>query len=313
MTTQTEQEILAPESTLAVFEPFVAELKEFEETNKSLVFDYETKDGQKQARSHVAKIRTLRAAIKKAKESATAGYREKTKIINAKGAEYDAQVLEMIDVHLKPVEAAEQRESDRKTEILGRIDEIKNCITLCTGKDAAEIEDTISQVQRIEPTEARFSEFYMTAEQVINDTLEGLNAMLAQRKEYEAEQEELIRLRGLQAEQDEKERIEREARQAEEAKKEAERAELQRKLDAAEAEKQRLIDEAAKAEAERLRDQENQKRLAEQQERNQQHREAIHEAIKTSFITVGGMHEDGAEMTTKLIVDDLIPHIKVVY
>jgi len=96
---------------LAVFDSVAATIAEYKVENEKLVFDYADPDGEKEARSHIAKLRKLNPIIanihKEAKAEALAFGRR----LDAKKNEYTGAVKEMVDfhqVHLDKIAAEKQ-------------------------------------------------------------------------------------------------------------------------------------------------------------------------------------------------------------
>ena len=270
---ENNQEILAPQQALAVFSPFMATLNELKKVNDSLTFDYNEKKGQAEARSHIAKIRSSRSAIDKAKKEATAGRRSEIAEINGKAKELDDSILKMIDVHLIPVKAAEEVETKRKAAILDHISSIKTTPVAAQGFDAEQLGVEIEELKRIEPSEENFAEFHLTAELAISDTLSTMEIMLAQRVKFEAEQVELEELRAAAERQKaaareqaaETERLQAQERAAHEAKMKVERDLREKEAAAVEAERAELkqrVEEAEKVAADALAREEEVKQTA---------------------------------------------------
>jgi len=96
---------------LAVFDSVAATIAEYKVENEKLVFDYADSNGEKDARSHIAKLRTVKTEIanihKEAKAEALAFGRR----LDAKKNEYTSEVESMIAVHKDPLDkiAAEKQ------------------------------------------------------------------------------------------------------------------------------------------------------------------------------------------------------------
>ena len=59
----------APKSAVAAYQPFYAQLAELETNNARLVFDYESKKGNKEARSHVNTLRLTKGALERVRKA----------------------------------------------------------------------------------------------------------------------------------------------------------------------------------------------------------------------------------------------------
>lgn len=92
---------------LAVFDEVKAIIAKYKVENKTLEFDYASPAGEKDARSHIAKLRKVKTAIsdihKEAKAEALAFGRK----LDAKKREYTGEVDDMITVIKKPLDAIE--------------------------------------------------------------------------------------------------------------------------------------------------------------------------------------------------------------
>ena len=92
---------------LAVFDEVKAIIAKYKVENKTLEFDYASSAGEKDARSHIAKLRKVKTVIsdihKEAKAEALAFGRK----LDAKKREYTGEVDDMITVIKKPLDAIE--------------------------------------------------------------------------------------------------------------------------------------------------------------------------------------------------------------
>ena len=90
---------------LAVFDEVAATIAEWKAENEKLVFDYGTPQGEKDARSHIAKLRKVKTKVgeihKEAKSEALAFGRR----LDAKKNEYNGEVDGMIKFHKDPLDA----------------------------------------------------------------------------------------------------------------------------------------------------------------------------------------------------------------
>ena len=90
---------------LAVFDEVAATIAEWKAENEKLVFEYNTPQGEKDARSHIAKLRKVKTKVgeihKEAKSEALAFGRK----LDAKKNEYNGEVDGMIKFHKDPLDA----------------------------------------------------------------------------------------------------------------------------------------------------------------------------------------------------------------
>lgn len=275
---------------LAIFEPIQATMAEYKDENEKLVFAYEDPQGNKDARSHVHKLRGVKTKItvahKEGKAVALAACRE----IDAYKNKLIGEVDEMIAVHNEPIMLIEKEKHEAEMERLRIIREAKEKV----------------ERERIEEIERREAAVKAAEEKV---AAEGV----AKRAKEEAQRIEL-------------ERIEREKRIAEEAKVKAE-ADAKMALEAAErkcladieAERAKVLADAkAKELAERQRieaEQAEKERLAiieRKRQENKKHQAKIHDAIESRLIELG-LKPEHTTPVLKALIAGTIPHVKIEY
>lgn len=236
----------APVKTeVAAYAPFYADLAKLEEDNKKVVFDYESPKGNKEARSHVYKLRQTKGALEKTRKEAKAESLRIGRLVDSEAAEIEARIESMIAVHQVKIDEIEEREKTRVRGIQERIAHLSNIgdPLACSG----DIQASINTLQKIAIDDS-WQEFTSDAAKSKDARLAMLNAAHAERVKSEAEQAELARLR---AEALAREQADRDAAIAaaavEKARKAAEEqaAEEKRKAD------QAIADAEAKAKAER--------------------------------------------------------------
>ncbi len=256
------QEILFAEQKIAAYDPFRAQLAELKEGNAKAVFDYEDPKGNKEARSHIFKLRKTKSAIDKVRKEQKDASLQYGRRVDAQAKEITVEIEEMIEVHETPIKEIEQHEKDRIANHQKKMDHLESYLSESfDGCSSDLLKSTMEELKNFEPDES-FEEFTAPAIKIWKDTKERLQAALDARIKYEAEQAELEKLRAEQAVREKKEREEKIAREAaENARKEAEEiaakkeAEHQAALKAAKEEKIQLEqkakrnEEAAKAQA----------------------------------------------------------------
>lgn len=92
---------------LAVFDSITATLVEYRAENEKLVFAYETSEGEKQARSHIAKLRKAKTVISDIHKEAKAEVLAFGRKLDGKKKELISEVDTMIAVHKDPLDAIE--------------------------------------------------------------------------------------------------------------------------------------------------------------------------------------------------------------
>ncbi|KKL25484.1 hypothetical protein LCGC14_2404830 [marine sediment metagenome] len=94
---------------LVVFDPVKAELAEYKKQNLELVFDYEDPQGNKDARSHIYKLRQAKTKIADVHKVAKAEALGVCRLLDGEKNKLTDEVEEMINVHYKPVKEIEER------------------------------------------------------------------------------------------------------------------------------------------------------------------------------------------------------------
>ena len=96
---------------LVKFDPVKAEMAAFEKENDDLVFDYKDPQGNKDARSHIFKLRKIKTVIADIHKEAKAEALGVCRMLDAEKKALTLRVEGWIDVHYKPVKAIEDREA----------------------------------------------------------------------------------------------------------------------------------------------------------------------------------------------------------
>lgn len=92
---------------LAVFDAVTATLAKAKAENATLVFDYADPDGEKDARSHISKLRKVKTKISDVHKEAKAEALALGKALDGKKRELIGEVEGMIAVHKEPLDAIE--------------------------------------------------------------------------------------------------------------------------------------------------------------------------------------------------------------
>lgn len=325
---------------------------EVEAKVSGVVYDMSTKKGRDQCASDAYKVARSKAAVEKLGAKLSAEYKEIPKKIDASRRRikerFDA-LQEQIRQPLNEWEKAEDARQAKHNQNLMRLQQY--AANASQQLDSATLRNMLDSVKAVLVDES-WEEFEAEAHRAKDKALEILSTALAAREKYEAEQEELARLRAeaeARAKRDEEERIAREAaeratREAEakaqaereaaarreaEAREAAERAEREKleaierqKLAEARAEAEKLAaEERAKQAAEAARQaeierQEREKAEAEAEQRrreaDREHRATINRTALQAFID-GGMPEACAKQAVTLIAKGAIPSVRIEY
>jgi hypothetical protein len=202
----------------AISIPFVDVRKELDEIaieNASLVFDYESEEGEKAARSQLFKLKRINGAIDAIHKEIKKEYLIKGRMVDAVKKDLRSRVAEMIAVHQAPLDEIADRETKRLDAIesaFREITQIPEQIGMTTKlPDALKLLDMLLA---IEVTQEVFQERYVEASSLYDQTLDDLENYIRTAKENEKRDRELA---ALKRKQDEQDRIERESKIAEQA------------------------------------------------------------------------------------------------
>jgi hypothetical protein len=253
-----DQELLPKQMTVAAYDPFRAQLAELKDANNKAVFDYRDPKGNKEARSHIYKLRQTKAAVDKVRKAEKEESLNYGRLIDAQAKEIIGEIESMIAVHETPILQIEKEEENRvkaHRDAIAKIESFLNAPSL--GDTTGQIKINRDAFVALEPDE-KFEEFTAEAMRTYKSVLERFDFEFDKTLKREREQAELEALRKAQAEREQKEREEKLLREAA-AKAEADKlAAIQAEKDKAErerlaAERARLEDELKhKAELERL-------------------------------------------------------------
>lgn len=260
---------------IEAFSEFRSQLATLEHDNKKAVFNYADPKGNKEARSHIYKLRQTKSAVEKVRKEQKQESLEFGRRVDQQAKEIEAKIESMISIHEAPLREIEEKEAARVAGIKDRIDMMTAFDLLDAPMLSAGLKDYIDLVTNV-VIDGSFEEFKAEAAIVKDAALTKLNAMLGTQVKAEAEAAELIKLREQAAAQ---ERKDHEARIAQQAREEAERiarqkAEQERRE--REAEETRLKLQAETAERNRL-EAENRAKQAEEDAKRQ-----IKEAAETA-------------------------------
>jgi hypothetical protein len=181
----------APKSAVAEYQPFYAQLAKLEEDNASLVFDYESKKGNKEARSHVNTLRLTKGALERTRKAAKAESLRIGRAVDAEAEQIEARIEAMILVHQEKIDEIERRENDRVAALEKRLSTLG---LIESDLTAEEYRAKIAEVEAVAIDDS-WQEFIADAAKLKDSMMVAYRARLADREKYDAEQLELKRLR----------------------------------------------------------------------------------------------------------------------
>lgn len=275
---EARQELVFASKEIEAYDPYRAQLAELKAGNAKAVFDYRSVKGDKEARSHIYKLRQTKGAIEQVRVKEKESVLLKGRKIDAEAKEITKIVDDMIAVHETPLLEIKAEEDARIEKHKSNIQWFSDMLT--SWSDSVSLQEAIDKINLVS-VDSGFEEFETEAHRAKQSALENLNARLQERLKYEAEQAELARLRAEAAQREQKEREEQIAKEA------AENARIAAEK-AAEYDRQRLINEqtrkgleakAAIERAEREKLEAENARLRQQQEAEQAAAKAKQDAI----------------------------------
>jgi hypothetical protein len=269
-----------------------AKIAEMKEINASLVFDYESKKGETEARSHIYTLRQLKTAADTARKNATAEAREFTARVNSEGKAIIDEIESMITVHMEPLEAKAAREQARIDALDAMLRDISGLYNENLTSKQASIALERAKSLFIDESYAERKSVAMT---IKLDVIAKLEQLIPLAKQREAEAEEKSR---LEAERDKQAFLEQQAQLVAEIEKQANlKAEL-----AAQQERQRLINEQA------AKDKADKERAA-----NIEHRRAVNRVVLDALVKTVPLSEDVAKTVIESIIKGYIPNVSITY
>ena len=346
-------EVLAfEEQEITAYDEFRAQLAELGANNSKAVFDYADSKGNKEARSHIYKLRKTKTAVDKARKIEKEQSLKYGRQVDLEAKEIIVQIESMIDIHQKPIDEIENKEKERVAAHEAAYTMIIKFEALATlSESAGSFKQMIHDLKALEPDE-HYEEFTGAAITAYKKSLTALESALQKAEKREAEQTELEKLRAEKEERDRVEREKRIARQATEAaerkaetnkieaeriarenaerlereKQEALKREEKAKRDAEEAERRHVeerkqAEERAKKAVAEAEEQQKQIALAaarfsreeaEKRETNKKHKAAINNSAVDALVA-GGVSKTAAKDVIRLIAKREIPNVTISY
>jgi hypothetical protein len=204
----------AQEVTSIVFEEEIQAISRFEALQHDIAiaaeesltkhFDYESKQGNKQARSWIAELRKIKASIERARKAAKDVHLQRGRAVDAAAKELEGKVLGLIEPHDKEIKAIEAKEEARVAAhraVLDKIAQLAENVTTSAEAQERLLELTAIDVENLE-------EFSKAGINRQAEAAEKLKELWDELRIREAEQAELEALRAEKAAQQEAERIE---------------------------------------------------------------------------------------------------------
>lgn len=329
------------QSAVAAYQPFYAQLMQLEADNASLAFDYESKKGNKEARSHVNSLRLTKGALERTRKEAKEESLRIGRAVDAEAKDIGGRIEAMILVHQVKIDEIEKRETDRVAALKEKLDALG---VIHSGSSAKDYKFHIATLEAVVIDDS-WQEFTADAARARDASLAEHRRLLVVQELADDEAAELARLRAetaARAQRDHEETIAREATeraaaaaeaQAKAASEAAEKRELALKLVAETAERRRIEAEQkaerdAKDAALRAEQAKEQAVQAEKErvaaiakveaeatakrEANKAHKTKINRAALAAMVK-GGISEDVAQLCITMIAKGEVPAVKIEY
>lgn len=329
-----EQQVLPPESKgLAVFDPHRARLAEIEREEATLVFDYETKEGEKAARSHVHTLRLSKKPVDDVRKAEKAASLEYGRKVDSEGNAIIDALDRMIDRHVKPLAEKEQCETSRIEAhrlIIEYIRSIQGDATQPSEFLAAQCKILSAIV-----VDESLEEFRDEAAITYAERSTALQTAYQAAVKREQEETELAALRAEKVKRDQQDRDAQLAREAEDRGRIAAETAAKTQQVAIEAREKAASERAERAEAEARLAQERAARAAqdarEQAEREAkavadktaleqarreadiEHKKAINYEVLADLIEFAGVSEKTGKMVVAALFSGRVRHVKATY
>ena len=302
-----EIEVLDLETELQVFDPVAAQIAEVKEKNANLVFDYEDKQGNKEARSWIAYLRKLKAPVNEVRKMQKAEAKKLVDACDTRARDLLGHIEEMIEVHHKPIWEIQQREDKIEAERLLKIQQEKE------AEEAARQAELEAKQAELDAKEA---ELHAKQEELERKERERQIAETAKKEEAARREKFSANLLAQAAER--REAAEVKAAQAAVDAENRRIADIQREKDRATAEaveKERLIMEEKRIALEKKEQEEFEEtqRINDEKHRSNVHRDIYKSVLLIHVPGVEAMTKDLATATTKALIDGKIPHTQIIY
>jgi colicin import membrane protein len=224
-------------------------IERIEQEARSILLDISTEKGRKEIASLAYKIAQSKTTLDKMGKDLASGWKEQAKKVDQERARVWDR-LELLQKEIRsPLTEWENKEKDRIANHERALADISALAVFSDEPSVAEIERRIARSVEISGARS-WEEFTQRAKLAHEQTYDALVKKLEARKQYEAQQAELTRLR---REEEERKRREHEERIAREAAEQARKAAEEKARKEAEAEAARVRAEQERAEQERLR------------------------------------------------------------
>ena len=262
--------------------------------------DISTEAGRKEIASFAYKIAKAKTQIEKLGKESIEELQKTVKAVTAERQRGVAELQKLQDAVRKPLTDFEEAEKSRIAAHEAAIARLE-LVAIEAEREWASSIDVAAMELRLDTIERErfiWEEFNHRGTLAHTTAIKGIREAIERRKKYDAEQEELVRLRSEAAAREQKKREERIALEAAEcARKDAEKkaaSAVQAERDRQEAARNAEADAVAKREA------------------DTNHRTTINRAILAGLLA-SGITEEQAKTVIKAILSGTVPHVKIIY
>ena len=187
------------------YETVRADIETVKKENEGITFDYESPDGYKAARSHVAKLRPIKTSIEKTRKDLKDESLRTGQKIDKVAKELTAEVEALIAVHMVQIQAIDDREAARVSAIKARLDGM-TALNGMSGIPSAMAQRNIDRLKAAKLDDETYAEFLDQAIGLHASALAFQEREFDIAKKREDEQAELERLRKLEVDKIQKDR-----------------------------------------------------------------------------------------------------------
>lgn len=187
------------------FEALAHEIAIAEQEGQDKEFDYESKPGEKAARSYIYNLRKIKGSIERARKDAKDVHLRRGRAVDDAAKQLESRIQGLIAPHeaeIKKIEAREEARIDLHRAVLNRISQLTEGITT-----TAEAHQRLVELASIDTT--TLEEFANAGANRVAEAGERLKAIWEELLVREQEQAELAALRAEKAQREEAEKIER--------------------------------------------------------------------------------------------------------
>ena len=110
MSTAEQFVVPSEDQPLAAYSEFRAQLSKLREENASLIFDYHDPKGNKEARSHIHKLRRTKGAVESVRKEEKAASLAYGRRVDAEAKAIIGEIEDMIEVHERQIKEIEEAE-----------------------------------------------------------------------------------------------------------------------------------------------------------------------------------------------------------